>query len=131
VDEAVNRILRTPKRATRHVTRRYCDCPAVPQVGHRLSRPISITFSNAWTSLCKFTSAPACQISGVSAHSPEHRHADGWYPFVWRRERGGWTTSMLRDFERAANGQLCVSRGAWQSISERCLEVPALGSGTI
>lgn len=52
-------------------------------------------------------------------HSPEHRHSDGWYPFVWRLERGGWTTSILRDFERAATPYLVAGRP-----SSRRLEPP-------
>jgi hypothetical protein len=69
VDRVVNRILRTPRRAntSAHATilRLSRSSAGRPQV----VRPISITFSNAWTSLCKCTSAPACQISGVSARS--------------------------------------------------------------
>ena len=43
-------------------------------------------------------------------HSPEHRHSDGWFPFVWRLEREGWTSSVLRDFERAAAPYLIARR---------------------
>jgi hypothetical protein len=39
-------------------------------------------------------------------HSPEHPHSDGWFPFVWRLEREGWSASILRDFERASVEQL-------------------------
>jgi hypothetical protein len=44
------------------------------------------------------------------AHAPEHPHADGWYPCVWRMEREGWTESILREFERAATPYVVARR---------------------
>ena len=43
-------------------------------------------------------------------HSPEHRHSDGWFPFVSRLEREGWTASIMRDFERAVTPYLVARR---------------------
>jgi hypothetical protein len=43
-------------------------------------------------------------------HSPGHRHFDAWYPFVSRLKRGGWTTSVFRDFERAVTPYLVAGR---------------------
>jgi hypothetical protein len=49
-------------------------------------------------------------------HSPEHRHSDGWFPFVWRLEREGWSPSILRDFERATAPYIVARRPSSRGV---------------
>ena len=50
-------------------------------------------------------------------HSPEHRHSDGWFTFVGRLQREGWTESILRDFERAVTPYLVARRPSSRRLS--------------
>jgi hypothetical protein len=43
-------------------------------------------------------------------HAPEHRHSDGWYPFIRAQKREGWTEAILRTFERAVTPYLVAQR---------------------
>ena len=63
-------------------------------------------------------------------HSPEHRHIDGWFPFVGRLESEGWNASVLRDFERAVMPYLVARRPSSRRVGPPAAseDVPTLKS---
>lgn len=49
-------------------------------------------------------------------YSPERSHDDGWYTFLLRLKREGWTRQVIRDFERAAQPYLSTRRPSGHSL---------------